>query len=68
MPLTVEPTRPRLCNDNRTNLDSISSLPPYVSPPLPSSPFATTIRAMTMFFFLLLVAPILAFNGAAGIL
>lgn len=42
MPLTVEPTRPRLCNDNRFlnlwvkdtpfNLDSISSLPCYVSP------------------------------------
>ena len=42
MPLTVEPTKPRLCNDNRFlnpwvkdtpfNLDSISSLPRYVSP------------------------------------
>ena len=42
MPLTAEPLRPRLCNDNRFlnlwvkdtpfNLDSISSLPRYVSP------------------------------------
>ena len=42
MPLTVEPTKPRLCNDNRSlnlwvkdtpfTLDSISSLPRYVSP------------------------------------
>ena len=42
MPLTVEPTKPRLCNDKRFlnlwvkdtpfNLDSISSLPRYVSP------------------------------------
>ena len=42
MPLTAEPTRPTLCNDNRFlnlwvkdtpfNLDSISSLPRYVSP------------------------------------
>ena len=77
MPLTAEPTRPRLCNVNRFlnlwvkdtpfNLDSISSLSRYVSP----SSFQSVCDDKSSYdhvFLSPLVAPILAFNGPAGIL
>ena len=79
MTLSVEPTKPRLCNDNRFlnlwvkytpfSLDSIKALPRYVSPSSFQSVCDDKSGHDHVFLsFPPLVAPILAFNGPAGIL
>lgn len=73
MPLTVEPYAmiiASLISGSRTLLSIwiLLRLSRAMSPLPPSSQSVMTSRDMTMFFSLLPVAPILAFNGLAGIL
>ena len=75
MPLTVEPSKPRLCNDNRFlnlwikdspfTLDSLSTLPRYVIIPAGTlfSLYVMTSLAMTTFFLSQIVAHTLVFSG-----
>ena len=77
MPLTIEPSKPRLCNDNRFlnlwtrnvpfKLDSLAG-PPVTFSLLSSSLFAMISRVMIMSSSLQKAARILVLNGVAGIL
>ena len=76
LPLTVEPTKPRLCHDARYlnlwmrdmpfSLDKLIDLPRYVG----KDTYQTVLDvylAMTIFFFLKTAARILGSNGEGGI-